>query len=305
MKWSGWLFDNLGLKLIALLLAILLYLHVYTDRTIEQTVYFPLQIERLPDSLALATTPPASVGVKLRGTGKQLLPLRYFTPPLKLSLAGVATGTFQRTLVAADVPLSGTTDVTVVGIVDPAEIRLDVARRGSRRVTVEATLLGVPARGAILAGPIEVRPPTVRLSGPEPWIARQETLRTEPLSIAGRRDTLEIMQSLVAPPGWAHVAPGSVFVRVPIDVAEEHTISLDVEVRGIRGELRADVHPPSIAATWRGPAALARQVDARADRAVVDAARRGRGPWTLPLTIEGPDADRLVPAQDSVRIVLR
>ena len=67
MKWSGWLFDNLGLKLFALLLAVLLYLHVLTDRTVEQTLYFPVQIEALPDSLALASTVPAEIGVKLRG----------------------------------------------------------------------------------------------------------------------------------------------------------------------------------------------------------------------------------------------
>src|SRR5207244_11927255 len=101
--------------------------------------------------------------------------------------------------------------------------------------------------------------------------------------------TLGVRQPLVSPPGWAHVTPGSVFVSVPIDVAEEHTVSLDVEVRGIRGELRADVRPAAVSATWRGPAALARRVDPRADRAVVDAARRGRGTWALPIPREVPD----------------
>ena len=38
MRWSGWLFDNLGLKLFALLLALLLYFHVLTDRPSEQTL---------------------------------------------------------------------------------------------------------------------------------------------------------------------------------------------------------------------------------------------------------------------------
>jgi len=305
MKWSGWLLDNLGLKVFALVLALLLYAHVYTDRTIEETVYFPLQLEHLADSLAIASTPPAAVGVKLRGTGKQLLRLRYLKPPLKLSLAAVAPGTFQRTLGAADMPLSGTTDVTVVGMVDPAEIRFDVTLRGVRQVPVLVPLLGNPARGSLVSGPTLVRPAMVRLTGPEAWVARQETLRTEPLSIAGRRDTVEVVQALVAPPGWAHVAPANVRVSVPIDLAEERTLSLDVELRGIRGELRADVHPAELSAIWRGPAALARRVDAHANRAIVDAGRRGRGTWTLPITLEGPDVDRLTPAADSVKVVLR
>ena len=45
---EGWLFDNLGLKLFALLLAVLLYLHVLTDRTNEETVEFPVTVEGLP-----------------------------------------------------------------------------------------------------------------------------------------------------------------------------------------------------------------------------------------------------------------
>ncbi len=305
MKWSGWLFDNLGLKVFALLLAVLLYLHVYTDRTVEETLYFPLQLEQLPDSLALASTPPAAIGVRLRGTGKQLLRLRYFKPPFKLSLASVQPGTFQRALMASDVPLAGTAEVSVIGVTDPAEVRVDVARKAAREVPIVVPLTGAPARGMIVAGPVELRPARARLVGPAPWIARQETLRTEPLSIAGRRDTVEVMHAVAVAPAWAHVAPGSVFVRVPIEEAAEQTLALLVEIRGIRSELRADAHPATVQATWRGPTSLVATVDARSDRAVVDAGRRGRGQFTLPVTLEGPDADRLVPAVDSVRIVLR
>jgi hypothetical protein len=303
VKW-GWLLDNLGLKLFALLLAALLYLHVLTDRTVEQTLYFPVQIEALPDSLALASTVPAEIGVKLRGTGKQLWRLRWTKPPLKVSLAGVAPGLYQRSLGPADVPLSGTTDVTVIEVVDPADLRLEITRRATRMVPVAVPLVGEPAAGQIVAGPTDVRPGRVRISGPASWVARQETLRTEPVSIAGRRDTLELVQALVAPPVWAHATPGSVLVAIPIDVAETKALELDLEVRGIRGELRAEVRPPSITATWRGPRSLAPSVDARDFRAVVDAGRRGRGQWTLPVSVSGAGADRLVLQPDSVRIVL-
>lgn len=303
MKW-GWLFDNLGLKLFALLLAVLLYLHVLTDRTVEQTLYFPVQVEALPDSLALASSVPAEIGVKLRGSGKQLWRLRWTKPPLKVSLAGVAPGMFQRSLGPADVPLSGTTDVTVLEVVDPSELRLEVTRRATRMVPVVVPVTGDPAGGMILAGAPEIRPASVRVSGPASWVARQETLRTEPVSIAGRRDTLELVQALVAPPVWAHASPGSVLVAIPIDVAATKALELDLEVRGIRGELRAEVRPPKITATWRGPRALSGAVDARDFRAVVDADRRGRGQWTLPVHVSGAGAEHLLLEPDSVRVVL-
>ena len=303
MKWTGWLFDNLGLKLFALLLAALLYLHVLTDRTVEQTIYFPVVIEQLADSLALASNAPTEVGVRLRGTGKQLIRLRYLKPPMRLSLSGVPAGTFTRAFAPADVPLSGAGDVTVLDVFDPPQTSFQVAKRGHRMVVVEVPLVGSPGRGLVAGDPI-IRPATVRLTGPATWVARQDTLRTEPLSIAGRRDTLEIVQPLAPPPAWAHATPGSVLVAIPIEPETQKTLELDVEVRGIRNELRAEVRPPTINATWRGPRSRAPAVDARDFRVSVDAQRRGRGMWTLPVAVSGPGAGRLVLAPDSVRVVL-
>jgi YbbR domain-containing protein len=304
MRWSGWLFDNLGLKLFALLLAVLLYVHVLTDRPSEQTIYFPVTVEGLPDSLALATNPPTEVGVRLRGTGKQLIQLGLTKPPVRVSLAGVAPGMFQRALGPADVPLEGMTDVSVIEVKDPAEVRLEVTKRSSRMVPVRVPILGQPERGLVVAGEPTIRPAMVRVSGPSTWVARQETLRTEPVSIAGKRDTLELVQALVAPPSWAHATPGSVVVSIPIDVEETREMPLDLEVRGIRGELRVELRPQTVKAIWRGPRALAQGVDARDYHASVDAGRRGRGLWTLPVEVTGPGASRLTLQPDSVRVVL-
>ena len=79
---------------------------------------------------------------------------------------------------------------------------------------------------------------------------------------------------------------------------------LDLEVRGIRGELRAELRPEKVTATWRGPRALLQGVDASDFHASVDAGRRGRGLWTLPVEVTGPGASRLTLVPDSVRVVL-
>jgi hypothetical protein len=313
MKW-GWLVDNLGLKLFALLLAVLLYLHVLTDRTVEETVEFPLTVSALPDSLALASSPPTTVAARLRGTGKQILRLRYLKPALDVSLAGVTPGTFQRTFGPADVPLAGATGVTVLEIVEPSRMSLEVDPRGHRLVPVYARLVGAPARGFLVAGPPRVRPDRIRVTGPAAWLAAQESLVTEPIVIAGRREVLEVTQALVAPPAFAHATPGSVLVAIPIEAEETASVRVPIEVRGIRSELRAEPQPGTILVTWHGPRSQAGKIVAGAYRARVDAGRRGRGEWLLPVEITGPglvprDAGRQAGAgatarPDSVRIVL-
>jgi hypothetical protein len=108
----------------------------------------------------------------------------------------------------------------------------------------------------------------------------------------------------VTPPAWAHASPGSVLVSIPIDAQASKSLTLELEVRGIRGELRVEVRPPTIDATWRGPRSLSGTIEARNFRARVDADRRGRGIWTLPVVVSGAGAEHLVLRPDSVRVVL-
>lgn len=287
MKW-GWLVDNLGLKLFALLLAVLLYLHVLTERAVEETVEFPLTLSGLNDSLALASTPPLFLAARLQGTGKQILRLRYLKPPLDVSLAGVGPGTYQRAIGPADVPLAGATGVTVLEIVEPARVSLEVAARGERRIRVFVRTTGAPARGFIVAGEAIVRPATVRVNGPAPWLAAQESLFAQPIAVSGRRETLEVVQPLVALPPFARAMPGSVLVAIPIDAEETRTVRVPIEIRGIRNELRAEPQPATIAVTWRGPRGAAAEIQASAYQARIDAGRRGRGEWLLPVEVSGP-----------------
>jgi hypothetical protein len=308
MKW-GWLVDNLGLKLFALLLAALLYVHVLTERTIEETVEFPLVVEDLHDSLAFAAPPPGRVVARLQGTGKQILRLRYLEPALEVSLAGVGPGTYQRMLGPADVPLEGAGGVTVLEIVEPRLV-LEVEPRGERSLPVFAPVTGVPARGYVVAGDPVVRPAVVRVSGPASWLARQDSLFVEPVAIAGRRESLVVVQRLAPLPGFVRAAPGSLVVTVGIDVEETRTIRVPVEVRGIRPELRAEPRPAAVTVTWRGSREKAGGIEAGAYRARADAGRRGRGEWLLPLEVTGPGlrpaggGALAVASADSVRVVL-
>ena len=81
----GMLFDNLGLKFTALLLAVVVYLNVYTDRSTTMLVSFPLEYTDLDDSLSVSGPSPSVVQAELKGTGKQLILMRVKEPRMKLS----------------------------------------------------------------------------------------------------------------------------------------------------------------------------------------------------------------------------
>lgn len=225
----GWLFDNLGLKLVALLLALLVYLNVYTDRPASLIVSFPLQIGDLADSLSLSGPVPAAVQAELRGSGKQLIRMRLMEPPVKLSLAGVEIGRYERALTPADLPLPPDFAVQVERLVSPRTVELQVDRKGRRRLPVAARVEGLPSGGVVWSGSFTVEPAMVEVTGPQQALATLDSVRLDAISIGGKRDTVTAMVGADALPDWCVIDPEGVTVSVPLEPEATRRITLRVE----------------------------------------------------------------------------
>jgi hypothetical protein len=289
MKWASRITENLGVKLAALVFAIALYLHVVTERPTEQVLAFPMHLEGLPDSIALAMPAPDEVSALVRGTGKQIILLRVLRPPVSLNLAGVEAGNYQRALTVADFQKVGAEGVEVVRPVVPSTIDLKLERRLSTRVPVAVRVRGEPPRGYGLAGSPTAHPPQVRLSGPASWVRAQDTLYTEPISLSGRRGNVAIIHPLAELPPWATAAPGSVFVRMTIDEEASGEVTLTPEIRGARDGFRVRLDPATVRVRWASPKDKAADATRNLE-AQVDLERRGRGRYARPVRVSGGGA---------------
>ncbi len=232
----GWLFDNLGLKLVALLLSLLVYLNVYTDRPATLIVSFPLQIGDLPDSLSLSGPVPSAVQAELRGTGKQLIRMRLTEPPVRVSLAGVGIGRYERALTAADLPLAPDLDIQVERLLSPRTVELQVDRKRGRRLPVAVRVEGLPAGGVVWTGNLAVEPSFVEVTGPEQTIVALDSVRLDAVAIGGKRDTVHASVGADALPDWCVMEPERVTITVPLEPEVTRRISLRVEApRGAAG----------------------------------------------------------------------
>jgi hypothetical protein len=212
----GLLLDNLGLKLVALLLGLMVYLNVYTDRPNTMLITFPIEIQELDDSLSLSGPVPAVVQAELRGTGKQLLKLRLTEPPVKVSLIGVGPGRFQRMISPDDLPLSASEGPQVERLVGPRLLEIQIERRARRRLPVAARVDGVPATGFAWSGRVVLYPESMLVVGPRSALAGLDSIRLRSISIAGRRDSAQAQVEPEALPEWSTVDPEAVRIRVPI-----------------------------------------------------------------------------------------
>ncbi len=213
----GLLFDNLGIKLVALLLALALYLHVYTERPAVMEVSFPLEIIGLADTLALVGPPHEPVRAELRGTGKQLLRIRLTEPRLKVSLSGVGPGRYERTIVADDLPLLVEEQIEVQRVISPRVISLEIDGAVERSFPVAPRISGAPRAGWTWSGAFKVAPERVMVRGPRHEVDRLDSLRLVPIRIDGRAETLQITTKVDSLPFGCEAESTEIALTVPFE----------------------------------------------------------------------------------------
>ena len=212
----GLLFDNLGVKLIALVMAMLVYLNAYTERPATMVVSLPIEIDGMPDTLTLSGPLPAVVQAELRGTGKQLIRLRLTEPRLRVSVAGVAAGRFERSVAEGDLPLTVGSGLAVERLIGPRMLQFDIDHRAEKLVPLAGRVNGVPGVGTQWSGRVLISPPTVRVTGPAGVLAGLDSLVLPSIRIDGRRDTVKSQLSPEGLPDWCTAEPSLVRVMVPV-----------------------------------------------------------------------------------------
>lgn len=276
---------NLGLKLASILLGILIYLHVYTDRTYDLELWVPVRLVRQPDSLAVAGQPPERALVLFRGRGKELIKLNLQGPTIEVDLAEAATGRFYHSLSAADVRMPATSTATPVAVVEPRLVAIELDRIAFRRIPVAVRFTGDLPAGYLLRA-CRVEPREVALRGPSRLLVSPEVLDVGPIDLRGFRGTARGLFPVRVPsPALAAVPPG---VTVELEVERIATREIDSVLVTVLAdpELSAEADPPSAGVRLSGLRESTESLKAADLSIVVDARGQGPGVHELPARID-------------------
>jgi YbbR domain-containing protein len=163
--------------------------------------------------------PVHSVNVRLIGSKKAIRQLNPLMVDVQVELSRRQAGATTVTLGSENVLAP---DGLQVVSIEPSTIPVDLEREITQRLPVIPRLVGKPAAGAKPEEP-EVFPNQVLVTGPEPLLARIDSLSTRPISLAGRTVTFEETVPVLTPdPLIQIVQPSQVTVRVPIQSPSTH-----------------------------------------------------------------------------------
>lgn len=189
--------NNLGVKLGALGVALLLWLHVVTEKTFTYTFQASLKPTHLAEDLIIANEIPDSFPVKIRGKGKRLLWLMFSDLIITLDLHDTIQSRSRFRLKLSDVVIPRDLDVTVMEIAEPDYVDVDIDRHVEKKVPVQPRLKVMATNGYVVLDSAISTPDSATIRGPRRFVEDIDTLYTEELTIqrAKRRVRQELRLS--------------------------------------------------------------------------------------------------------------
>ena len=294
------LFRDLGLKVFATALAVLLWLTVAGDPIAERGLRVPLEFENVPDSVEILGDPPETVEVRLRGSSAVLRRLETGDVAAIIDLRSERPGNrlFDMTADQVRAPLG----VEVTQVI-PSTVSLTLEEEGSpRMVPVVPDLEGEPAPGFVV-GRVVVDPATVAVVGPQSKLRQLTEAMTEPLDLTNAAVPIEATLTVgVADPNLRLETPRAARVTVEIVRAPvERTLAeVPVRPRNVASGLSATLTPESITVTVHGPPELMRGLENNAVGAFVDLAGLGAGVWNVSVTVAPHRAFRVTQFEPTI-----
>lgn len=301
---AGWIFGNLWLKVLSLGLAMLLWMVVSGEETVERGLRVPLELTQVPADLEVLGDVPATVDVRVRGASGTLSRVGNGDVVAVLDLRTALSGRrlFPLTPDQVRVPFG----VEIVQVL-PSAVTMAFEPSASREVPIVPAVDGRPAPGFVV-GPLSAEPRVVEVIGPDSAVKRATEVLTEPVSVAGAR--APVKQSVILgllDPSLRLKTARSAMVTVQILQAPLERVlrNQPVHLRNLGPNLQAEAVPSAVDLTVRGNRDALGRIAADDLTAFVDLA--GLGPGQYSLTVHA-DSSRdagvthVTPEQVQVRI---
>ncbi len=225
--------NNLSLKILAVFLALLLWIQVASQETIQMTVVARVEFLDMPADLEISNDYPREVEVLLKTNRPSLVENDRLSA--MIDMRDTTSGAAIIHLNEANIRARRGTEIISI---TPSRLRLMLEETRIKEVAVKAIIEGTPADGYQVS---EVRtvPSKVPLSGPQSRIEQVTEAVTEPISIGNLTATVTVQVALdLADPQLRFGATDRVTVIVVIE--EERR---DVLVRGVPVTVLPEEHP--------------------------------------------------------------
>jgi YbbR domain-containing protein len=176
-----YVFHNLGLKLIALAAAVLLWMSVARDPVAEIAITVPIEFTHVPENLEISSERIPDAQIRVRGPGRQVRRLAQEQIHAIVDLQDAKPGEHTYELGGSQVHVPR--EVEVVQVVPP-QLRLEIDQFARREVRVEPRVIGALAPG-LQVTKLTAEPAMVEVAGPWKRVQAIQSALADPVDATG------------------------------------------------------------------------------------------------------------------------
>ena len=273
---------NLGLKIVSMFIAVLLWLVVAGEQQAERGLRIPLQLQNLPQNLEIVDLPVEAVDVRVHGSSSTISRLGPGDLVAVLDLQSAKPGLrlFHVTSEQVRAPYG-----VEVAQVNPPTLALRFETSASRTVPIAPAVTGAVAPGYVISK-ITTEPATVDIVGPQNVIRQLSEALTEPVSVEGATSSIRepVTVGAASPTVRLKTPQRAIVVVTIIPAPNERTLDrVPVHLRNVTMGLEAQSLPPVVSIRVRGSQDLLARLRTDSINAFVDVSGLGAGEYELPV----------------------
>ena len=303
------LLDNLWLKLGAVLLASLLWLHASTDKLYENTFNYNLKMVNLSPELILAEPLPASVQVKIYGKGKELLKLLLSKErTLKIDAQRFSAGEFELPLRKEMIGVPEGLNLSVIEIASPKALMINLQKIEEKKVPVISQLRFFPQEGYFQKGRVKFIPEEIKLTGPAENVEKTSYILSREKEFQDLKKSLSGTVDLAPPPFFnIRFSPQMVDFSVEIKKGEKRMLeNLPVKLINLPRGRKVFLNPKALNLEILGEKETLDELTPERIKISLDCSNLKKGETKLSPQIEIPEDLLLVRAEpDSFSVEIK
>ncbi|MSQ83543.1 MAG: hypothetical protein EXR77_11750 [Myxococcales bacterium] len=264
---------NLGLKLLALLLAVVAQVMVHRDGTKEEDFTARLRLLGVPRGDIFVGNVPEFARLHLRGRRVALADLKSQTNlEISVDLSAYRNGdrlVMELRQIEQQLPVR----TLEVAAIEPSAFDVRMEKLQVRTLPVEIALSGEAGPGFRATPKLATSdPPVVQVAGPASLVNRLASIKTTPIDLAWAEKDLTAVVKLVLPAErLLSVKPDEVKVTVRLEEIDmtRTLVGVPVLIKGCPVDAHCSVDPPEIAVRVEGPGTAVRKLVAKPPEGLV------------------------------------
>jgi YbbR domain-containing protein len=183
--------ENLGAKIIAVVVAMFIWFNASGQKEVIWLKMVPITLDNIPDSLVITGNIPRQAEISITGNKRQLMLMGFKRLTLGIDLAQATPGRQRVSLSPRQIQLPSGIDRRNVRIIEPLSLDLQLELLVTRRVPVTLSTTGTLPDDLILEGSFSITPSWVSITGPASVAQNIRSMATEALDQSKIKSSFE------------------------------------------------------------------------------------------------------------------